>query len=389
MRLIVLLLAAAPALAQTGEFTVDTRPASSQILDLLSSQDPRLIAWGAYFAGQHRDSDALNLLLTQLDHWQPVASASEAAENSAESTQSQSGNSGQKSAQKSAQSDALAEILDALIQNNVALNLPQLTVIRDTFPDQALILAARTPQPQASRFLLTMYSQRHQPEHVVSARVAAMMLAKAPPPGFAASILAETREQLNIKVVKQPSEFDGILLMCGGSCGEGVGPHSRAGWPPLFTYRLTQNRREDHDQVLVEAGSDAIFIHRLRDTQIWGSCSSPRALDDYARQNILAEMLGVSPDGLEWSAIRNKSIAWESGDQFQRDLSTLVNAQAAKLRALTDTFYSRNLIAGDEVQSAQPQLLVGVSDNRGRNASTALPQWSSPDPRVTVSYSDR
>jgi hypothetical protein len=79
---------------------------------------------------------------------------------------------------------------------------PEVRRIMSDFPIQSLILAGLLPEKEATPFLESWYEKRSPPLEArqpppsnpaaIFGGFAGMLLAKAPPPGFAASILAES-----------------------------------------------------------------------------------------------------------------------------------------------------------------------------------------------------
>jgi hypothetical protein len=67
---VVLLPLAVAGRTQTVEITVDTKVGAGQIQDWLASGDPRLVAWGAYFARENADDAAVTRMLQLVARWE-------------------------------------------------------------------------------------------------------------------------------------------------------------------------------------------------------------------------------------------------------------------------------------------------------------------------------
>ncbi len=204
---------------------------------------------------------------------------------------------------------AIAEILCALIEKDTTVPAVSLTPIMSEFPAETLILAARLPVEEATPFLEDWYEKRSQPRSsnqgafsdraVPFAVIAAMLLAKAPPPGFAASVLAESGERLSFWVADgmwQESRWRGGGAGVCKSADQVFTPTPLAQeelsrWPPLFKYQL-QNTAAPYDgTLLVDAGGERISYRRMSIWTTQSFCYQPGVFSDETRHQILAEML--------------------------------------------------------------------------------------------------
>jgi hypothetical protein len=160
-------------LAQQEEITVDSKPTDAEIRGWLTQEDPRIVAWGAYFAREGGGDGAVTLLLRQVDRWS--AGLQGQPEGSSE------------------RRDGMSAVLDALIQRREVVAEEKIGALAGAFPVQAVILASRLPITDAAPLLMGWYGDGESRGYSPLPRMAAMMLAKAPPPGFAGSVLAQRR----------------------------------------------------------------------------------------------------------------------------------------------------------------------------------------------------
>lgn len=338
-------------------------PTCNDIQACLGSDDPRIVAWGAYVASIRNDDADLPMLLRLVDRWNMPKRAATPQDY-----------------QKIA---AMSAVLDAVIQTGHTVSAARLTSIAEIFPAQALIFASRHPVSEVAPLLLAQYNRRKRSSNEDMARIAAMMLAKAPPKGFAASVLAESEEQMFVSVVSKRST---VHLVPGIGCGDGFGGGEPAGWPPLFDYAFEENSGRK-DLVLVQAGGDRITCIRHASGG-WGSCHEPRPLTSVTRHHLLAEMLGQNPKSTQWQAHQFVTLQWKSRNQFRRDLHRQIAEEEAKIKNTVRALYAKKLLTETEVQSVQPKLSVTVSDERGTPDS--LPRLVPRYPRVTINfYRDR
>lgn len=152
--------------------------------------------------------------------------------------------------------EAISEILDALIERNQSVPASSLTPVMSEFPIETLIPAARLRDREAAPFFESWYAKRSFPQDTCTllysnnaspfAAVAAMLLAKAPPAGFAASVLAESSERLLFRVAngmwQEPYRSGGSAGRCNSEDEEiTLPPRAReelSKWSPLFKYLL-------------------------------------------------------------------------------------------------------------------------------------------------------
>jgi hypothetical protein len=347
--------------AQEGAITTETKATPDEIRQWIESGEPRLIAWGAYFAAEDNVGSALAPMLELVDDWRTPANAGDAAPSDAVNERQ----------------DAMAAVLDALIRRNVVVPPESLLAIGDSFPAQAAILATRLPIGDATPLLQSWYRERNDGKQPGLARLAAMMLAKSPPPGFAASVLAETEDHVQVTVVDPGLGFGSGS---GGSYMVGGGIPRRPGWPLIYRYAIEENSQEIAHPLLIETGGDRITYQRTLE----GSPRlSIRSLDDETRQHLLLEMLGGNRAALEWTTQQEIQLEWEGPANFLTDLRDLVDAEEAKLRETVEEFADMGLLSPDEAALVRPRLSVRVFDSR-ESKEPSLPDFEYSDLHTSV-----
>lgn len=158
----------------------------------------------------------------------------------------------------------MRRVLDAMITNHGTASVLALQVLAQDFPVEAAILASRLPPDQAQSLFLHWYGLRGKEtgdnsDSELLARLAAMLLAKHPPPGFAASVLAEAEESLIVHV-KDPGPFGfGLGYGEGGSCDCGSEFSDRS-WPPHVSYHAEVTLRTKTTELLAQAGEERIYL---------------------------------------------------------------------------------------------------------------------------------
>jgi hypothetical protein len=358
---LLLCLSAATTHAQSADITLDTKATPEQIQTWLRSSDPRLISWGAHFAREQDDRPALILIVELLARWTPPQGAQDAAGH--------------------AQISPATAMLDALIQRGVALPPETLTTLAPTFPTQASIFASRLPMADSTPLLLTWYSLRTGDDRTLLAKVAAMLLSHAPPTGFAASVLAEAEETLDVEVFSESGQ--GLGGGYGSGCGDTIGGSHPRDWPPIFTYALEEDAQRKSDFVVVEAAGDRIVYLRHELNGGWGSCSNPHKLDADGRHHLLAQMLDLKDNKMPWKTHTFLSIVWQSNEQFVREAQDGIASEEGKLHDAVKALAAKELLTPEEAASVRPKLSVQVEDHR-KPPGEPLPQLRFADPRTVL-----
>ncbi len=338
--------------AQDGDIAVQTKATSNDIESWLDSGDPRLTAWAAYFSVRNSDPSGDATMVEILDRWVQASS--------------------QRDELSGAEQDAFVAILDALIQHNRSVSPETLAALAEKFPAQAAILAGRLSIDESLPLLQSWYGLRKNGKSPALARIAAMMLSKSPPPGFASSILRETREIVQVSVVDPGVGVGGGSGSCFG-VGDGISP--RPGWPAIYRYAIEENAQKPDESFLVAAGGDRITYWRTTDPV---RPMSIRSLGDETRRHLLLEMLGGNRTALQWETFQQQSLEWTGPDDFVSDLRQIVDGETTKLRETVDEFVAQGLVAPDEAAKARPRLFVRVIDDR-RNADLPLPDFEYSD----------
>jgi hypothetical protein len=349
------------ACGQSQDITTDSRPTAEQISVWLESGDARHIAWGAYFARETGDDSLTPAMVRLLEQWQPGFPHSDAA------AWSRLG---------------ISYVLDSLISLNRRVTLRAVATVRSSFPTEAIILVAKMPEVEAGPLLLDWYRERSTNSNSAYPRIAAMMLSKSPPPGFAASVLNELTVNLEINVVSPNHGFGGSGASM--SCGDGGAGAPRQGWPPQFVYVLEENSPSAGEVKLVDAGGDLITYRRISSSAGWGSCFGPRQLTSDPRFDLIAEMLGKAPREIAWQPHQSTPLVWKSDEQYLHDSREIIAGQESRFRSTVLVLRAKGYLGKSE--SARPQLKVAISDHR-ETVNSPLPHLALNDAGILESYS--
>jgi hypothetical protein len=210
--------------AQAG-LTVPTNATSDQIVAWLTGSDQRMVAWGAYFAGENKDAGAVPYLKRLAEQWQPMPARYSPAGSAVKIPDADS-----------ARERAMYSVLDALIRMHESIAPEAIPTLAKDFGGQAMTLFAYLPETERRRLAESIYAGREpgaeyfwtaaaRPQTILNTdtgellrpvagfregmeqyaagdliHVAAAMLANDPPPGFAASLMNETTVLLTVSV---------------------------------------------------------------------------------------------------------------------------------------------------------------------------------------------
>jgi hypothetical protein len=378
------LLLCLPAGAQSAAQSGARRPKSIPPIEpLLRSDDPRLVALGAWEVVKRADDSQVNLLIDLAERWDP------AQRYRGENTDSY---------------DAMAVVLDALIQRNATPSTAAVLAVARAFPDQALILAPRLRMEDAEAVFLGWYREgigiqrRHRDrddENRLLTRVAAMFLARDHPEVIAATMLADTSEELAVSVTDPGANG---VARCFFECDapvpcrvETVDP-VRNGWPSVFTYSLEESEpyTERRDGMLIYAGGDTITWRRVRMEVHQDDCFAPRPLTAITRHRLLAEMLHVRITNIPWAPQANLVVPWTANERFLHDLADQVRAEEARLQGTVQTFFDKGLVTRSQLETVRPRLSIVIFDDRRPivPARTALPVLAVKDQRTFCRFGD-
>ncbi|MDP9039152.1 MAG: hypothetical protein M3O20_13825 [Acidobacteriota bacterium] len=345
-----LLLAVSPAAAQLSgpnqttaqvEESMKAEASSANIQAWLKSNNPRLIAWGAYFARENNDAAALalaaGLVRESLYQGGPCLLCGSAPQNA-----------------------ALSQVLDALIQRRITLSAEMLRYVSHSHPVQALILLSMLPSAEQTKDLEEYYSSGQ--DSLGFSRASAMLLSKSPPRGFAASVLSGSEERLILHIALPVAGAKlgfGSGLGARGGCGD-YGPGTRdPGWPEQFYYLLHENDRTNADPLLVEAGGDRITWERAAGGR-FHSCSEVGALSSENRHHLLAEMLGERDEAMLWLTHKDMTIEKETEEQVKREIGAAILAEQVLLQKSVEEFQTKGLITADEAKTVLPKLSITI-----------------------------
>jgi hypothetical protein len=122
--------------------------------------------------------------------------------------------------------------------------------------------------------------------------------------------------------------------------------------------------------LLLIEGIDPIYATRKESPHYLGDgCGMGVYLGPEERRRFLAEMLSIAPETIPWKTELSINIEFESLEQFNHAVLTLVNAEQARYQATVAALADRGLLTSAEAQESLPQLELRLIDMRGQGAA--------------------
>ena len=261
--------------------------------------------------------------------------------------------------------------LDSLIQLGVTVPADKLTPLYDKFPDEVLILLARSPSENQQALL----SIAQQSQHQVHWLAACNLLTETRAPGFAAWLMKELKIEIRIAVFDPRDIGKGMGGIGGGvSVGDGVFGVPN-GFPPTAIYRLTEYAK--HGLVVAAPGLHTIYYERRvvqpgLAGQVGVSVTDRHGDRDDYRLEYLATLLKTKTEDLKFELRKWQSIFWRSPNQYQREVAQTRQQVQEQYQQLIKRLLENNLLTGAEAHDLTPTLVVTVTDFRA-NPSVQLP----------------
>jgi len=341
-------------------------PSEEILQNWLRSGDPRLEAWGAHDVLLTHDQKLVPDLLSLTEKWEPLQRQTCTAAPCSVLSQDQLD-----------ARDAMAATLDTLIQMKMMVRGEELRNLAQDLDREAAILLARLPDQDSTALRLDFYQSPPPPSHAVQ-YVSAALLALQPPPGFAADLLASIKVRGIVQIVLPGSPTTGWGTS-GGSCG--YARHvPRRDWPMTGQYAFS-NKKED-GALLVVGGVDPLYAVRTESTYYTGDdCTPDIGLVPEGRRRFVAEMLGVSPDSLQWKTSFQTRIEFKSVDQTDADILNFLQKEQQAYRATANALFDRELMTVPEAETSLPEIELQIDDERGPDAAP-IPALANLPPRV-------
>ena len=340
-------LAAASAAGQDGAAAEEAAPnplpefvrvgdVGAEARRLLQSGEKRERAWGAYLAGLHGLKAETPRLVRILSDPSLAAGGRE---------------------------DGLVRqaALDALIRLRATVPADDLLPLRQSSPDEVIILLALAPRENRPA-LLSIFDEASPLAHWLAV---GNLLAETRAPGFAARLLAE----LKIKAYVDVYDREGDRVGGGGNGGGGGGCgafKSPDEFPPVFYYFL--KNWSERGAVVVAPGRRPVFYTRALQPACGRGCEDGCGVagrDNY-RVEYVADLLGTTEEELRLEAHPFREVVCREARQCGLALAALrdevVGGYAGAVRRLLDA----ELLDPAEAAGLRPDITFSLSDRRGQ-----------------------
>jgi hypothetical protein len=311
---------------------------SKIVSDLLASQEPSQLAWGAYLTGNYRlpaFSGDLLRLATASD-WRVRTAATE-----------------------------------SLIRLNVEVPEDILTKMAENRLDEVLIFIARRPE-QYGRLIEQLLARKLEDPFWA---VLNSILAAKPPAGFAGTLLQAWTIGMTIRVYDPKSDFVGGGG--GSSMVEDGFSFAQPGFPPLAAYYVVEN--PEPGDVLLTKGPHPVGYRKQS-----GHTRSIREVnrDDYRRDYLLF-LAGISTSeatsmSQQWTSA---SVEWKVDVAYRAAAREILRKTSQSVEYLKKRLMERKFLTTAEAERINPTLQVRVVDHRERRMPP-LPDvdWALPKP---------
>ena len=376
-------------------FTPPTQATYDEVYRWIESGDPRMVAWGAYFAMKNNNTEMIPVLERLAEGWIPLPTGSSAA----------------RSDEEKDRLTAMDSVLDAVIQMHATVAPDAIERLAINFRGQALTLFGKMPEAERTALAISIYGARQPGGEYVNpvsdfpavmdaimnhlalprpillpgfqdatqqraagelVRFAAAILSNDPPTGFAASLLNETTAELEVSVGgKDPNAGGGL----GPGCGDSIYSPPKD-WPEPWTYVVEERwpfQRREGDDVMVP-GVPALTTQR---SHTGSSCSTMGSFWSGVRVELLTQMIGLENGKLGWSLSEYEDVPYSVEFNYQIAVEMAVAKRERAFQATAAALAAKGFLTPEEAQSARPTLLVKVKDMR-ETKSPPLPEIKLP-----------
>ena len=265
---------------------------------------------------------------------------------------------------------------DSLIQLDVAVSADQLMPLYKSFPDEVMILLAKSPKENQEALLSIAKQANPQQDYRQYWLAACNLLAETEAKGFAAQLLSEMTIELSVTVV-EPNSGMGI----GGGVGTGIGcgfggTRISNDFPPIAVYLLVDEA--SNGRVVVAPGLCAIYYQRtVAEAGKNAAIASGRCRVSWSKNRYvleyLATLLRTTTDGLGFTNMPLRTITWKGGVEYRQTLQMYRKEIERGYDELKNRLIERELLSASASESLTPKITVRVFDYR-LNKRIKLPE---------------
>jgi hypothetical protein len=260
-------------------------------------------------------------------------------------------------------------VLDSLIRLRVSVPSDNLMPLYKRFPDETLIILARSPSENGDALL----SIAEQAGREVCWVAACNLLAESKTPGFAAFLLKSVRIKIKITVSEGGQR---MFWSIGSSMSTACGVFQvQDGFPPIALYKLIDKPKRD--AVVISPGLHPVFYERQVvepgiDNQKGAGVTNMGIDRSLYCLEYLAALLGQSAIELELKETYSKSIAWSGAQRYKIEVISFRELVTGNFERLKMQCVEKELLSEAEAETLRPNLDITVNDLR-KNKTPQLP----------------
>lgn len=339
-----------------GAMLADSKKLSAEhISEWLSSSDPRLQAWAAFWILRDSQTQFLPLLSARAEQYIPPESH---LDNS-----------------RRDQHDAMLSILDTLIESGVNLSVQKSSSLIHEFPVQSLIMLIRAGDA-SSPALLEIFKTQSDRTEVWNA--SGNILAQRRAVGFAAAVLRKFTVHANIAVIDAGGHPPPIGR--GGNCVISI-PEAKIGWPLVGTYLFAApHLLPNLGSSILANGKNPVEFRRIVDQKY----DQPPSFNELDCRNQFADPDGIR-EGLLQTLLENRGLVpplkagaqetfvWRGDAAFRNDVMNCVSKQEENIAATKKALINAGFLDANEPLDSFPRIQIYLQDSR-KDQSTRLPK---------------
>ena len=334
--------------------TYITAPEPELILQWLHSPDPRLQAWAAHDILLYNSTDLIPDLQSTLERTTPATLTD---------------------AGRLANFRTTLAILDTLIQLQStvpAATLARIDKLGYNAQVEELVLLSRLPPEEAEPNIHSFY--RPSISNDSETRVAAQLLARHPPKGFAAELLSTIQVTGRIFVYDANSGMGGFGSGSSSCCGAALGPIT-TDWPEIGRYSFRDPPPVQswasaaplipENETLFLSAPDPIYLLRTVSRNYYAlPCGGLSPLTDAIRSHLVGTLLRANPASPFPEQPVALSILFTSRESYRAQVQAFVDQQQQNFYQIGTALTAMNLLTEEERQAAVLRINLAVQDSR-------------------------
>lgn len=319
----------------------------ASIRQQLKSENPREVAWAAYYAGEHRIKecvpDLLKLTLSRTEI-KPTSTG-----------------------------DALSRAVDAaLIEIFPLLSVSEMQRLLDCRKTVLVTVLASKQPDRFEKILLSIYGRGVEHNRYPTWIAACNLLATIRSKKLVGKLLEEIQVKLILEVCSD-SSFHRLSRAGGGACHDGIFINP-TGFPPIVYHSLSLEQMNGGR--IVASGPSTVYLCTEKGMagKNMGFGYNRYYFDNKRYQlSVLLQLAGETINETGLSISTRKNIIWSDLDTLRREAFGKLNDIQTRWKAVTDTLLVRGLVSNQAISILPPNLALIIIDRR-RKTEPTLPE---------------